>query len=98
MSHVSLTERAERLVPLLAEPGNVGELRGRAHACDAYAADRLTAMLAQQGRVDALTDEVNAGTYGAGDRLIQLFKELREPGRASQLRSRGIDPDELDPL
>ncbi|WP_203788294.1 tetratricopeptide repeat protein [Paractinoplanes rishiriensis] len=76
-----------RLAALLAEDGQLDELRERAVAGDRYAARRHAALLVDRGRVDdaieVLRAEVDAGNRPAAR---QLFAVLAEFGRFDELK------------
>ena len=80
---------AYRLAGLLAEQGNVEELRARADAGDGVAAYRLAGLLAEQGNVEdaiaILRARADAGDPVAPHRLAGL---LAEQGMVEELRAR----------
>jgi hypothetical protein len=76
---------AQNLVRLLAERGDLDELRARADAGDRYAAARLADLLAERGDLDELRARADAGDLFAGLRLADL---LAERGELDELRAR----------
>jgi hypothetical protein len=79
---------ARRLAELLAQQGQIEELRARADAGDMSAADFLWRWLVQQGQVDdaikLLRAQADAGDWLAAGRLAEL---LAQQGRIEELRS-----------
>lgn len=66
---------AELLAGLLAERGDVEQLRRLADKGDPDAANRLDDLLAEQGNVDALRQRADRGDHRAADRLVGLLAE-----------------------
>jgi len=75
---------AEQLADLLAERGDLDELRARADAGDIDAAVRLADLLAERGDVDGLRARADAGDGPAAVRLADL---LAERGDLDELRT-----------
>ena len=78
-------DAAERLADLLAERGDLDELRARADAGDGDAAKRLADLLAERGDLDGLRARADAGDGDAAERLADL---LAERGDLDELRAR----------
>jgi hypothetical protein len=70
---------------LLAEQGNLDELRTRADAGDGAAAARIARLLAERGDLDELRGRAGAGDQNAAARLAGL---LAERGDLDELRAR----------
>jgi hypothetical protein len=79
---------------LLAEQGDIGELRARADADDLDSAWRLARLLDEENRFDELYEEVLAGTDGAGEHFIDILRRCGETGLAEHLQNLGFDPDD----
>ena len=84
-------DAAVRLAELLAERGDLDELRARADAGDGYAAGRLADLLAERGDLDELRARADAGDGDAARRLAEL---LAERGDLDGLRARADAGDE----
>ena len=78
-------DAAGRLAGLLAERGDLDELRARADAGDGDAAGRLAMLLADRGDLDELRARADAGDEDAAGRLAML---LADRGDLDQLRAR----------
>jgi predicted negative regulator of RcsB-dependent stress response len=68
-----------RLAELLAELGQVEQLRARADNGDTNAANRLTELLANDGQIAELEGEVAAGTVGAVAALRRVQSRVSSP-------------------
>ena len=75
-------QATQTLVTLLAERGDLDELRDRADAGDRFAASRLADLLTERD-LDELRDRADAGDRFAAMRLADLLAE-RGPGRAAR--------------
>ena len=81
---------------LLADRGDVGELRARADAGDLRAASRLAELLAGQGEMDEAMQILHAlAAAGEGDdfRLADLLMRQGRREEAQRLRWFGLKPD-----
>jgi hypothetical protein len=89
-------ERRQAAGPLLAERGDLDELRARADAGDMNAADELADLLAQRGDLDEavqmLRARADAGAGNAG-RLAELLTQQGREEEAERLRRFGLHPD-----
>jgi predicted negative regulator of RcsB-dependent stress response len=74
-----------RLTDLLADHGNLDELRTRADAGDMTAAQRLARVLAERGDIDELRVRADADDYEAALRLARVLAERRD---IDELRTR----------
>ena len=79
------TYAAVRLADLLAQRGNLVELRDRADAGDQAAAEDLAGLLADRGDLDELRDRADAGDWDAAEWLARL---LAQRGDLDELRDR----------
>jgi hypothetical protein len=87
---------AMKLAALLAERGDLDELRARADAGD-WAADRwLAAQLAEGGDLDELRARADAGDWAAAQRLAGLLAERGDPDEAAQVLRAFADAGEED--
>ena len=82
-----------RLVDLLAERGNLDELRARADAGDWLAAGQLVDLLVKRGNLDELRARVDVGDGIAARRLAGLLADQGRGEEAERLRRFGLDPD-----
>ena len=88
----------ERLAGLLAERGDLDELRARADAGDRAAARRLAELLAERGDLDELRARADAGDGDAAVRLAELLAERGDLDGAEQiLRARADAGDGMPP-
>jgi hypothetical protein len=79
---------AQNLAGLLAERGDLGELRGRADAGDGHAALRLARLQAEHGNQDQLRSMAAAGDKEAAWQLYELFaarNDAESPEGAAQV-------------
>jgi TIR domain len=76
---------AWRLAGLLADRGDLDQLRIRADADDGWAAERLAELLADRGDLDGLRARADAGDGSAAERLADL---LADRGDLDGLRAR----------
>ena len=83
-----------QLAELLAERGDLDELRARADAGDGFAASQLAELLAQRGDLDGLRARADDGDRDAARRLADL---LAERGDLDGLRARADAGDGLPP-
>jgi hypothetical protein len=79
-----------RLAELLAEQGDLGELRARADAGDWHAAYWLAVLLSGRDDLGELRARADAGDWAAGYRLAEL---LAERGDLDELRARADTSD-----
>ena len=84
---------ARRLADLLAQRGELNELRTRADAGDMYAASRLAGLLAERGDFDGLRTRVEVGDENAAWPLADLLIEQGRGEEAERLRRFGLNPD-----
>ena len=87
---------ARRLAGLLAEHGDLDQLRARADAGDGHAAQRLDGLLAERGDLDGLEQFLRArADAGDGDaeRLAELLTQRGQGEEAERLRRFGLNPD-----
>ena len=88
------TETPPALAKLLAERGDLDELRARADAGDEAAASRLAELLAERGDLDELRARADAGDGHAARQLAEL---LAERGDLDGLRARADAGDGSPP-
>jgi hypothetical protein len=84
---------ASRLADLLAQRGDIDELRARADAGDPDAAGQLAGLLAERGDFDGLRTRTEAGDEHAAWRLSGLLIEQGRGDEAERLRRFGLNPD-----
>ena len=82
-----------RVAGLLADRGDLDELRARTDAGDWSAAMRLARLLADRGDLDELRARTDAGDPFVGQRLPELLEKQGRGKEAERLRRFGLNPD-----
>jgi hypothetical protein len=83
----------EVLNGLLAERGDLDELRARADEGHEDAARWLAGLLAERGDLEGLRARAYVGDQDAGERLVRLLNEQGRLDEAERLRRFGLNPD-----
>ena len=78
---------------MLAERGDLNELRARADSGDKDAAETLAWLLAGRADLDGLRARVRVGDWVAGQLLADLLTEQGQADEAARLRRFGLNPD-----
>jgi len=87
------SDAAAMLANLLAQRGDLDELRARTEAGDQYAARRLADVLAQRGDLDELRDRAISGDTHAAELTADLLARRSTRKDAARLRRFGLNVD-----